>query len=73
MKRAKSPGAVAALGASEIDGLGRHVVSETSLHRNFPQAPIRATLIGSHHCEAEGISARGSHREVRRQHGIALK
>ena len=60
------------MSAAKSPGLGRHVVSETSLHR-FPQAPICGSLIGSHHCEAEGISARGSHREVRRQHGIALK
>ena len=56
----KSPGAVAALGASKIDGLGRHVVSETSFLQNITQAPIRAALIGSDSCEAEGITARGS-------------
>jgi hypothetical protein len=60
MRTAKSPGAVAALGASEIDELGRHVVSEATFHRNFPQAPIHATLIGSDRCEAEGYTARGS-------------
>jgi hypothetical protein len=60
MRIAKSPGAVAALGASEIDELGQHVVSEATFHRNFAQGPIHATLIGSDRCEAEGISARGS-------------
>ena len=60
MKTAKSPGAVAALGASELDELGRHVVSESTFHRNFAQAPIHATLTGSDRCEAEGYTARGS-------------
>jgi hypothetical protein len=57
MRTAKSPGAVAALGASEIDELGRHVVSEATFHRNLAQVPIHATLIGANRCEAEGISA----------------
>ena len=57
----KSPGAVAAHGAPEIDELGRHVASENILQQHFTQAPIRAALIGSNHCEAEGITApRGS-------------
>jgi hypothetical protein len=60
MKALESPGAVAALGASERDEPGRHVGSEVTFHRNFAQASIHATLIGSHHCEAEGISACGA-------------
>jgi hypothetical protein len=59
MRTIKSPGALAAHEASEIDGLGRHVVSETNCQLQLPQAPIRATLIGSNRCSAEGISARG--------------
>jgi hypothetical protein len=59
MTLTKSPGALAALGASEMDGLGRHVHSETSLHQNLAQAPIRAELIGADHCSALGITATG--------------
>ena len=59
MRAIKSPGALAAHGASEVDGLGRHVVSETNRQLQLPQAPIRATLIGSDRWSAEGISARG--------------
>jgi hypothetical protein len=60
MRTAKSPGAVAALGASEMDELRRHVVSEPTFHQNFEQAPIRAELIGSDRCEAGRYTARGS-------------
>jgi hypothetical protein len=60
MTAAKSPGAVAAHGASEIDGLGRHVVSETSPRQICAQAPIFAALVSSDRCEAEGIAGRGS-------------
>ena len=59
MTTIKSPGALAAHGASEIDGLGRHVVSQTNRQGQLPQVPIRATLVGSDRCDAEGISARG--------------
>lgn len=59
MRAAKSPGALPAPGASEIDGLGRHVVSDINRQGQLPQVPIRATLVGSDCCEAEGISARG--------------
>jgi hypothetical protein len=59
MKVAKSPGAVAAHGASEIDELGRHVGSENSHLLSFTQGPIRAELIGSDQCSAFGITAIG--------------
>ena len=59
MTTIKSPGALAAHGASEIDGLGPHVVSQINRQQELPQAPIRAMLIGSDRCSAEGISARG--------------
>jgi hypothetical protein len=59
MRTIKSPGALAAHGASEIDGLGRHVVSQTNRQGQLPQVPIRATLVGSDRCAADGISARG--------------
>jgi hypothetical protein len=55
----KSPGALAAHGASEIDELGRHVVSQANRQQQLPQVPIRATLVDSDRCDAEGISARG--------------
>jgi hypothetical protein len=55
----KSPGALAARGASEIDGFGHHVVSELNRQTNLSQVPIRAELIGSNRCEAAGISACG--------------
>jgi hypothetical protein len=55
----KSPGARAARGALEIDGLGHHVDSELNRQANPSQAPIRAELIGSNRCEAAGISACG--------------
>jgi hypothetical protein len=44
--------------AIEIDELNGRVVSESNL-QDFDQAPIRATLIGSDHCEVDGIVARG--------------
>jgi hypothetical protein len=56
----KSPGALAALGAIEMDELGQRVVSETSRTNKFTQALIRATLIGLDRCEAQGIIARGA-------------
>lgn len=58
MKVAKSPGAVAAHGASEIDELRRHVGPEPSLPQICAQ-PICATLIGSNRCSAAGIIAGG--------------
>jgi hypothetical protein len=57
MNAAKSPGAVAAHGASETDELGWHVVSETNRQQRLPQAPICAKLVDSDRCEAEGIIA----------------
>ena len=59
MTTMKSPGAVAALGAFEMDGLGRHVVSEANRQGQLSQGPVRATLVGSDRCDAEGISSRG--------------
>jgi hypothetical protein len=59
VKTTKSPSALAARGASEIDGPAQHVVSQINCHRHLSQAPIPATLIGSDRCEAEGLSARG--------------
>ena len=58
MTATKCPGAVAALGALEIDDLAGHVVSETRLPTTSTQVPIHATLTGSDRCEAEGITAR---------------
>jgi hypothetical protein len=55
---ARSPVAGETRGALKSDGLGRHVVSPTSLSQNFKQA-IRAELIGSNACSALGITARG--------------
>jgi len=60
MTTAKSPGAVTARGASEMDGLVRHVISEASPHHPVTQDPISARLIGSDRCEAERIIARSS-------------
>jgi hypothetical protein len=40
----------------ERDG---RVVSESKRLQDFDQAPIRAKLIGSDHCEVDGIVARG--------------
>jgi len=59
MIESESPGAVAALGASVSDQLGRRVIAEDSSHQTFTQAPIRAKLDGSDRCEAVGISVRG--------------
>jgi hypothetical protein len=59
MKARKSPGAVAALGASETDELGRHVVSEANRQQQLAQAPICATLTGSDRSEPESVIARG--------------
>jgi hypothetical protein len=56
MRPIKSPGAVAALGASGIDRLGRQVVSEINLSQSSPQAPICSGL-GSHRCGAARIVA----------------
>jgi hypothetical protein len=53
----KSPGAVAARGASE-DELCPHVVSEISVPETLAQAPIFAILLGSDRCTADGISVR---------------
>ena len=59
MTESKSPGAVAALGASVSDQLGRQVIAENIRQERFAQAPIRAELIGSDRCEADGIAAYG--------------
>lgn len=47
MTATKSPGAVAAHGASENDELGRHVVSETKRQPALTQAPFLAALVGA--------------------------
>jgi hypothetical protein len=57
----KSPGALAARGASEIDGVEHHVVSKVNRQETFAQAPVRATLSGSHRCEAGGSARTGMH------------
>lgn len=59
MTTAKSPGAVAALGAFEMDALRRHVDFEVSLQQDLAQAPIRAMLVGSGRCETNGIHGTG--------------
>jgi hypothetical protein len=59
VKKIESPGAVAAHRASEKDGLGRHVLSNVNRQQQVSQPPIRATLIGSNRCEAEGIIEHG--------------
>ena len=59
MTGAKSPGAVVALGASVSDRLGSQVISETTRKQRFTQTPIRAELIDSSRCDAEGLNARG--------------
>jgi hypothetical protein len=46
MRMNKSPGAVAALGASVVDQLGRQVIPENSRQQQLPQAAIR-TAIGA--------------------------
>jgi hypothetical protein len=60
MTKTKSPGAVTALGASEIDQLGGTVDLEDSHPLSFTQGPIRAQLNGSDGCSALGITATGS-------------
>lgn len=57
MSKVKSPGAVAAHGASETDRLSGKVVSNDTLSQNCSQA-IRATLVGSDICTAVGMTAR---------------
>jgi hypothetical protein len=59
MIETESPGAVAALGASKSDRLGRQVFSEANSQQQFAQGPICAELIGLDRCEAEGFIARG--------------
>jgi len=55
---AKSPSAAGtAHRAIEIDELNERVISKRV--QDFDQPPIRATLIGSDHCEVDGIVARG--------------
>jgi hypothetical protein len=58
MTESESPGAVAAPGASEIDELGRHVISQTSCQPQLTQPPICATPNSSVSCEAESTVAR---------------
>jgi hypothetical protein len=55
----KSPGAVAAHGASKSDPLGGKVFSKANSQHPFAQAPICAELIVSDRREAEGFIARG--------------
>ena len=59
MTSAKSPGAGRAHGASVSDQLGRQVISQTTRQQRSAQRPIRATLIKSNRCEAEGLSVCG--------------
>jgi hypothetical protein len=59
MRTIKSPSALAAHGASETDGLEQLVFLHINRQQQIPQAVIRAMLIGSNHCEAEGIIAHG--------------
>jgi hypothetical protein len=54
MTTTKSPGAVAALGASETDQLGRQVVPETNRQQSLAQAPIPATTVGDDLAEVQG-------------------
>ena len=60
MTRKRNPvaGAQPAHGISEVDQLGGKVVSETNLSTIAKQAPIRAVLIGTDRCGAEGLSVR---------------
>jgi hypothetical protein len=60
MSKRKSPGAVAARGALEIDELGGRVVSEARRGLRRAQVPIYATLTGNDRCGVEGIMARGA-------------
>ncbi|MGO9046169.1 MAG: hypothetical protein ACLQFW_04670 [Xanthobacteraceae bacterium] len=46
MKAVKSPGAVAALGASVVDQLGRQVIPEINRQQQLPQAAIRTAGAG---------------------------
>ena len=50
MRALESPGA-----ALRKDRLRRPVGSEVTFHRNFAQASIHATLVGSDRCEAEAL------------------
>jgi hypothetical protein len=59
MTGTKSPSAVAAVPASVSAQLGRRVAAENNGQEGFAEPPIRAELIGSDRCEAEGLSARG--------------
>lgn len=59
MSTTKSPGAVAT-GAPDSDQLGGKVVWKTKPPPNFTQACVNATLVGSDHCSALGITGRGS-------------
>jgi AAA domain/Homeodomain-like domain len=54
MNEIQSPGAVAALGASETDQLGRQVVPETNREQSIAQASIPATPVGDDFAEAQG-------------------
>ena len=58
MTESKTPGAVAAPGASEIDELGRHVVSQISRQPQLTQPSICATPDSSVRCQAESTIAR---------------
>ena len=59
-KKTAKPGAAdTAQRAMEIGELDGRVVSESERLQGFDPAPIRATLIGSDHCEVDGIVARG--------------
>jgi hypothetical protein len=60
MTAEKSPGAVAALGAFEMDALERHVDFEINSPQDLAQAPIRAMLVGRGRCEAQGMYGSGS-------------
>jgi hypothetical protein len=59
MTETKSSSAAAALGSSLSARLGRQVGPKNNRQEGFAQAPIRAELIGSDRCEAEGITACG--------------
>jgi hypothetical protein len=67
----------AAQGASKIEELEAHVVSQTCLGQNITQAPIRASLIRDR-CSAYGITTHGTaghdpamRLEARRGHVLA--
>jgi hypothetical protein len=59
MKPTESPERGHGAGASVDDQLGRQVIPENKRQQQFAQAPIRAELIGSGRCEAEGIRVYG--------------